>query len=114
MNALDLAPKASRRQNQAKVVMDYEPGESNTKFKAVLIKWRQQVHAEYWGGKLDYFLGPAALISNEIIKSICHLSHAHAIHTVDDISNNICRAQHPLVMKHAERIMSMVHSIIPP
>ncbi len=94
--------------------MDYKPSESNIKFKAALIEWRQQVHAEFWGGKPDYFLGPVALISDEIIiESICHLSHAHAIHMVDDIANNIWGTQHPLVMKHAERIISMIHSIIP-
>ncbi len=59
-------------------------------------------------------LPPKALISDEIIiESICHLSHAHAIHMVDDIANNIWGTQHPLVIKHAERIISMIHSIIP-
>ena len=72
-----------------KVMTNYTHGETDKWLKAVLVEWRQQVHAEFWGGKRDHFLGPAALISDEIVKLLCHLSHTHALHTVDDISNNI-------------------------
>src|SRR5260370_22071516 len=96
-----------------KVNTDYTPSESDKKLKAALIEWRGQVHAEFWGGKRDHFLSPVALVSDKIIKSLCHLSHAHAICTIDDIANNIQGAQCPFVMKHAEDIINLIHSIIP-
>jgi len=96
-----------------KVVTDYTHGETDKQLKAVLVEWRQQVHAEFWGGKRDHFLGPAALILDEIVELLCHLSHAHALHTVDDILNNIQGAQCPFIMKHAKKILNLVHSITP-
>ncbi len=57
MIALDLPPKTSRRWNQVKVNTDYTPSESDKKLKAALIEWRGQVHAKFWGGKRDHFLG---------------------------------------------------------
>src|SRR5258708_1149129 len=113
MITLELPPKTSRRQNQMKVNTDYTPSESDKKLKAALIEWRGQVHAEFWGGKRDHFLSPVALVSDKIIKSLCHLSHAHTICTIDDIANNIQGAQHTFVMKHAKSIIDLIHSIIP-
>ena len=72
-----------------KVATDYAPTECNITLKMALIKWRQHVHAEFWGNNVDHFLGPAALVSDEIIDDLCHLSHGHVIHTIDDIGNNI-------------------------
>jgi len=113
MIALDLPPKTSRRRNRVKVDTDYTPSESDKKLKAALIEWRGQVHAEFWGGKRDHFLSPAALVSDEIIESLCHLCHARAIRTIDDIANNIRGAQCTFVMKHAKSIIDLIHSIIP-
>ena len=96
-----------------KVVTDYTHSECDNTLETTLIQWRQNVHTEFWGGKIDHFLGPAALVSDEIIEDLCHLSHAHAICTIDDIANNVQGAQHPFVMKHAKDIINLIHSIIP-
>src|SRR5260370_21217313 len=113
MEALDLPPKTSRRLNWVKVTTNYTHSECDNTLKATLIQWRQNVHVEFWGGKIDHFLGPATLVSNEIIEDLCHLSHTHVICTIDDIANNIQGAQCPLVMKHGEDITNLIHSIIP-
>src|SRR5258705_11797132 len=113
MKPLDMPPKTSRRLNQVKVMTNYTHSKHDNTLETTLIQWRQNVHAEFWGGKIDHFLGPVALISDEIIEDLCHLSHAHAIHTINDIPNNIQGAQCPFVMKHAEDIVNLIHSIIP-
>src|SRR5258705_2407197 len=80
MKPLDMPPKTSRRLNQVKVMTNYTHSKHDNTLETTLIQWRQNVHAEFWGGKIDHFLGPVALISDEIIEDLCHLSHAHAIH----------------------------------
>ena len=114
MKALNFPPKTSRRPNHVKVTTDYTCNKSDNTLKAALFKWRWEVHTEFWGSKINHFLGPAALVSNENIEYICHLSHTHAICTVDDIANNIWGAQHPLIMKHAKSILNLIHLTIPP
>ena len=112
MFPLDPAPKTSRKLNKIKLDTNYTPNENDKKLKAALIGWHDKIHQDAWP-EGDIYLGPTAMISNQILMQLCHLAHAHAVKTPSDVANNIQSAQLPTVMKHVEVILRIIHSIIP-
>jgi len=112
MFPLDPAPKNSRKLGKIKVATDYTPNENDKKLKATLIGWHDKIHQDAWP-EGDIYLGPTAMVSNQILMQLCHLAHTCAIKAPSDIANNIQLAQFPTVMKHAEDILRIIHTIIP-
>ena len=112
MFPLDPVPKNSRKPNKIKVATDYTPNENDKKLKAALIGWHDKIHQDAWP-EGDIYLGPTAMVSNQILMQLCHLAHTCAIKAPSDIANNIQLAQFPTVMKHAEDILRIIHTIIP-
>ena len=71
------------------------------------------LHISTFYSEGDIYLGPTAMVSNQILMQLCHLAHTCVIKAPSDIANNIQSAQLPTVMKHAEDILRIIHTIIP-
>ena len=113
MHALDQVPKVVQKPKRIKVDTEYTPNDDDKKLKVALISWRRKVHKEAWpNGNL--YLRPTAMVSNDNLMLLCHLTHAHAIKTPSNIEKNIWSPQVPMIMKDANTIVHLIHSIIPP
>src|SRR5258705_9333772 len=59
---------------------------------------------------MDTFLGPKALMSNDLMQQICYLAHIHALRAPEDLVNQIkwCYSK-----EHSQTLINLVHLHVP-
>jgi len=67
-----------------------------------------KLHAEWWKDAEDHFLGPTIFLSGQQIRHLCHLAHANALATIEDLENNF---KWNWMEDYGVALLHLIHSI---
>jgi hypothetical protein len=108
MHTTDPSPKSKRKPNKAKVDPDRPWTPLDAQLESELKAFHVKLHTEWWKDAEDCFLGPTIFLSRHQIQHLCHLSHANALATIEDLQNNF---KWNWMEDYSMALLHLIHSV---
>ena len=111
MQAVDMPPKMKQKPNKVKMDKDCPFTDHDEQLKHELKAFWEKIHAELWGNITNILFGPHIFLTEPQIFHLCHLAHANALHTLEDLENNF---QWNWISDYGHALLELIHHVNTP
>ena len=108
MLAIDAPPKTKQKPNKVKIDENHPLMDLDKRLRHELDAFQEKIHAEIWGDVMDFLFGSHVFLTMPQILHLCHLAHANALHTLEDLKNNFWWNWMP---DYGHTLLKLIHHI---
>ena len=108
MLAIDAPPKTKQKPNKVKIDENHPLMDLDKRLRHELDAFQEKIHAEIWGDVMDFLFSSHVFLTTPQILHLCHLAHANALHTLEDLENNF---QWNWMPDYGHTLLKLIHHI---